>query len=249
MRRALPLLLWLFFCCAPALAQEAASAAPEREGLPQPLPASTDLRDLPPVVAPPVADEMIDMTPFQQAFDKEVAEAQAEATGATANLPGSADGGGSDLMSLALRSLAVLLGICGTIIVLGWVARRWGGNTPILAGAGLAQVLGRVYLEPKVSLHFVKTGGRVIVVGVTSGTASLITEFEADQFEQSLGITTQPAEAPRVVSAESGFMARLREQQEKSATPPAAGDDLDSLRGDIQRLKQFLQESRRGSDL
>lgn len=250
MRSATALLLACVISGAAALAQDTAPAPVEPSATSTSPAASTDLRDLPPVLAPPVADEMIDMTPFQQAFDKEVAEAQAEATGATANLPGSADGGGSDLISLGLRSLAVLLGICGTIILLGWVARRWGGNTPILAGTGLAQVLGRVYLEPKVSLHFVKTGGRVIVVGVTSGTASLITEFEADQFEQSLGIAATPAaETPRVVSAESGFMARLREQQEKSATPPAAGDDLDSLRGDIQRLKQFLQESRRGSDL
>lgn len=196
----------------------------------------------------PSTDMPIDMTPFQQAFDQEVAEAQAEATGATANLPAGTAGGNDSLTTLALRTLAVLLAICGSIVLMGWAARRWGGKTPILAGAGLAQVLGRVYLEPKVSLHFVKTGGRVIVVGVTSGTASLITEFEADQFEQAAGLSPAP-EAPRLSEAQSGFMARLREQQERPVAAPAAGDDMDSLRGDIQRLKQFLQESRRGTDL
>jgi len=227
------------------------------------LPSPEDLTSSSPVpvaapapVVPTAAADPIDMTPFQEAFDKEIAEAQAEATGANANLPADAQGEGSEIFDLALRSLAALLAICGTIILLGWAAKRWGGKTPLLAGTGLAQVLGRVYLEPKVSLHFVKTGGRVIVVGVTSGTASLITEFEAEQFEQSLGLPArpEPAPVPPASARDAGFLARLREQQERaaagvSASSPPPSDDLDSLRGDIQRLKQFLQESRRGADL
>lgn len=252
MNRLLLLLLLLFATGA------ANGQAPNPVQLPSPedLTASSPVQNVAPAPSVPAANvEPIDMTPFQEAFDKEIAEAQAEATGANANLPADARGEGGEILDLALRSLAALLAICGTIILLGWAAKRWGGKTPLLAGTGLAQVLGRVYLEPKVSLHFVKTGGRVIVVGVTSGTASLITEFEADQFEQLIGLPVRPEPAPvsPASARDAGFLARLREQQERAAAaagvsaPPA--DDLDSLRGDIQRLKQFLQESRRGADL
>jgi flagellar biogenesis protein FliO len=205
---------------------------------------------LPAAVPPPPADT-IDMTPFQKAYDLEVAAEQAEATGATANLPPGekpAQAGDSDIFTMAMRSLAALLAICATILVLGWAAKRWGSRTPLLAGAGLAQVMGRTYLEPKICLHYVKTGGRVLVIGVTPNSINLITEFDADQFET---VAAPLPEAPRTATAADAFLARLREQQERGATlaTPTTADDLDSLRGDIQRLKQFLQESRRGTGL
>lgn len=190
---------------------------------------------------PPVsAENGIDMTAFQEAYDREVARSQAEETGAP--LPQDTSARDTGIGSMALRSAAALLGICGAIILLGWAARRFGGKTPILAGAGIAQVLGRTYLEPKVALHFVKTGGRVLVVGVTPQTIALISEFDAADFEASPAIS----ELPKPAIGAADFLSRLKEQQAASAAAPVADEDLEALRGDIQRLKQFLQESRRG---
>ena len=243
-----------------AQATETIETAPEAlpEALPDTQPTAMEPADpadslttpLPAAVPPPPADT-IDMTPFQKAYDEEVAAEHAEATGATANLPGgatAAQAGDNDIYTMAMRSLAALLAICAAILVLGWAAKRWGGRTPLLAGAGLAQVMGRTYLEPKICLHYVKTGGRVLVIGVTPNSINLITEFDADQFE---AVAAPLPEAPRTTTAADAFLARLREQQERGATPapPTTADDLDSLRGDIQRLKQFLQESRRGTGL
>lgn len=183
----------------------------------------------------------IDMSAFQEAYDREVASAQAEATG-NPDI-GSADAGAGDgTLQLALRSTAALAGICGAIIFLGWAARRFGSRTPLLAGTTLAQVLGRTYLEPKAALHFVKTGGRVLVVGVTPNAISLITEFDADQFESAPSVSELPRAA-----APADFLSRLKEQHQAATQAPAPADeDLNALRGDIQRLKEFLQESRRG---
>lgn len=202
-------------------------------------------------VAPPLpsSDDVVDMTPFQKAYDKEVAEEQAQATGAVAPpaARGDASTDGDGMGNLAVRATGALAAICGAIILLGWLAKRFGAKSPLLAGAQLAQVLGRTYLEPKAALHFVKTGGRVLVVGVTPTGMHLITEFEAEQFEQS---PAAEAVAPKTSGVEAGFLAKLREQQEQ-ATVAASGnnEELDTLRSDIQRLKQYLQENRRGTGL
>lgn len=151
--------------------------------------------------------------------------------------PPAAEGRGTAYYALrAFGTLAFLLGI---IVVLGYLAKRLGARTPALAGLRLGQVLGRVYLTPKASLHFVKTGGRVLVVGVTPSGLHLLTEFEAAAFEAQL-------QQGAVLPADDGgpdFSEYLR-----AARRPAAveqDDDLANLRGEIQRLGEFLREAER----
>lgn len=219
----------------PQVATPAPSPAPEVEFMPA---------DPPPPAAPPASE--IDMTAFQDAYDREMAEAQAEVAQANANeterAQSRADSAG--LATLMAQSAVALLLICALIVLAGWVARKLGARTPLLAGTELGQVMGRVYLEPKHALHYVRSGGRVLVIGITPAGMSLLTEFEADAFEQPAG---QPANPP---AGDVSFGAHLREQQQREAAPaPAPDEDLDVLRGDIQRLKQYLQESRRGSGM
>lgn len=137
------------------------------------------------------------------------------------------------------QSLVVLLIICGVIILGGAVTKRFLSKTPVLAGARLGQVLGRVYLSPKSSLHYVKTGGRVLVLGVTPTGISLVTEFAAEVFESASGAL--PIEA----KGDTGpnFLEYLTQAQR-----PARGegdDDIANLRGEIQRLSEFLREANR----
>ena len=240
------LLLLLALCAvaAPALAEEGQVDAVAAEIAPEPLEFFS--QDPPPPAAPPASE--IDMTAFQDAYDRELAEAQ-EAAGADPDAnrnSGRERIGDRSLTGLMAQTVVALLVICALIIAFGWLARKFGARTPLLAGANLAQVLGRTYLEPKTALHFVKTGGRVLVVGVTPNSISLLTEFDAEQFE--LAGTGAPA-AARTPPAD--FLTQLREQQERTdaAPPPAPDEDLDALRGDIQRLKQYLQDSRRGSGI
>jgi flagellar biogenesis protein FliO len=244
--------LWVLL----ALLAVALSAGAQSEGAVANIPEAPELPAVVEEVAPPLpsSDDVVDMTPFQQAYDREVAAEQAEANGSTGDAQRRNAAAGADSTgALALRAAAALAAICGAIILLGWIARRFGGKTPLLAGTQLAQVLGRTHLEPKAALHFVKTGGRVLVVGVTPTGMHLITEFEAEQFEQGLATVPEPAplaSAQRPSSAEANFLAKLREQQERaSASALEANDELDSLRSDIQRLKQYLQENRRGTGL
>lgn len=227
--------LLALLCSLPVAATQSDGGAPE-EAFVMEAPEA----DTPAPAQPASAESDIDMTAFQEAYDLEVARTQAEETGAP--MPQDAPARDTGVAAMALRSAAALLGICGAIILLGWAARRFGGKTPILAGAGIAQVLGRTYLEPKVALHFVRTGGRVLVVGVTPQTIALISEFDAADFEA--GPANVELSKPAVRATD--FLSRLKEQQAANTAAPVADEDLEALRGDIQRLKQFLQESRRG---
>ena len=141
----------------------------------------------------------------------------------------------------AVRGIIGLLVACGGVLVLGYLLRRFGGGSPLLAGPHLGQVLGRVHLSPKASLYFVQSGGRVLVIGVTQNSMARIAEFDAEAFE---GAEEMPVQAPSTdTGGGSGFMAQLRAAKTPPASPRPQDDDMTALRGDIQRLQQYLQES------
>jgi flagellar biogenesis protein FliO len=149
-----------------------------------------------------------------------------------------------DLVQLALRATMWLLAICAGIILLGLLLKKIGRRTPLLAGPQLGQVLGRVHLTPKAALHFVRSGGRVLVLGVTPGGISLVSEYDADAFDRA----SQPADQPRRPSPErKPFEERLRENVARmdGAVPLQEDDDIAALRGDIERLRGHLRETTR----
>lgn len=149
--------------------------------------------------------------------------------------------------NLVIRAMSGLAFICGLILVLAWAARRFGARTPLLAGASLGQVMGRVHLSTKVSLHYVRSGGRVLVIAVTPAQASLITEFEGTAFDQpakAIPGGLDPGSAPQKHS----FADHLRSRNTERATvasSPGADDELAGLQGDIERLRNHLRESAR----
>ena len=140
-----------------------------------------------------------------------------------------------------LRAFAWLAAICGFIVLAGYAVRRFGKNTPLLAGQRYGAVLGKVHLTPRASLHYVRSGGRVLVVGITANQMTLITEFDAAAFEddeddQNDAQTSESAAA-------SSFLDELRA---RTAPPePAEDDDLAMLRGDVRRLQHYLEENLR----
>jgi flagellar biogenesis protein FliO len=88
-----------------------------------------------------------------------------------------------------LRTLAALAGVC----LLAWVglralSRRGFGS----AGNAPVRVIARVGLDAHSSLHVVRAGSRVLLIGVGRGVApSLITELDPDAFAEPA--TAEPA--------------------------------------------------------
>lgn len=132
--------------------------------------------------------------------------------------------------------------VLGLILLLRLGLQKFGKHTPLLAGQHLGKVLGRVQLARGAALHYVQTGGRILVVGVTNNGINLVAEFDPATFEQrGTGAGAFDADA---------FLAHLRESSRAMArrgTNDADDDEIAALRGDIARLQEYLQEERRGS--
>lgn len=158
--------------------------------------------------------------------------------------PGLAEGAGASGSVSYWRVFISLCLVVALIIIVGVVGRKVGKRTPLLAGSKLGSVLGRIQLSRGASLHFVRAGGRVLVIGVTATNTSLVSEFDASAF-------VREGEGPSLgEDAFSGksFAARLQDSS-KSMTQDKAenveDDEIDSLRSDIQRLQKYLREEAR----
>lgn len=144
-----------------------------------------------------------------------------------------------------LKMIASLSFVIALILVIFYFIRKVGKRTSLLAGPELGTVLGRIHLGRGSALHFVRAGGRILVVGVTNNAMSLIAEFDGDAF-------SEPAEES-AASEEFNpdkFLEQLRNSSEamkESPTKHVKDDEIDSLRSDIQRLQEYLREESRDS--
>lgn len=143
-----------------------------------------------------------------------------------------------------LQAAAALAFVLGLIVLLSIGVRKLGRRTPLLAGASLAKVLGRVHLERGACLHFLQTGGRVLVIGVTPNTVSLVAEFDADTFEPAVSAREGSAPAsPANANFLEQLLASTRAINEPATPAPAADDDeIVALRDDLDRLQQHLRD-------
>ncbi len=143
-----------------------------------------------------------------------------------------------------LRVFSSLCLVVALILFIGYLMRRFGQRTPLLAGVDLGQVLGRVYLAKGATLYYVASGGRVLVIGVTNNAVSLVAEFDESAFDIS-------EEAPYSEEAPQGhdtFLAQLRQSTSDmrgEIDAPVVDDEISSLREDIERLQLYLREESR----
>ena len=185
------------------------------------------------------AQRLIDETRAVMAAD----DADAREDGETvASIP-------NDYVLSAVDYVRVFVWLCviiATIVLLGAALRRWGRKTPLLAGAHLGKVLGRLYLDRSASLHFVETAGQVLVIGVAQNHVSLLATFGKEAF---VAGADAPSPAP---SADSGHSKDFQRQfaatsaRMRAASPQVSGDtEIDALQADIARLQRHLKEEAR----
>src|SRR5690606_7739577 len=140
-----------------------------------------------------------------------------------------------------VRVFVWLCVIVAIIILMGAAVRRWGKKSPLLAGTSLGKVLGRVYLDRNVSLHFVETAGQVLVVGVAQHHVSLLTAYDKAAFAGQDQAPPQPTAEPAPVKdfqrELQATAARLRGDER---TGPV-DTDIQALQNDIARLQRQLR--------
>ncbi len=157
-----------------------------------------------------------------------------------------------DAMSSLMRAIFALSVVLALILFVYYGVRKWGRNVPLLAGSSLGTVLGRIHLERGTTLHFLRTGGRVLIVGVNGNAVSLVADFEAAEFESAgADSPAELSEAPAPFNPDS-FLEQLQASSRTMESPysfanetPIDDDEIAALRGDIQRLQRYLREESR----
>jgi len=228
--------LWVVWCCG------AVGAWPQEPATRQPQEAPAYQETAAPHVDTATAKEVPEyFKAHQQAWD----EAPGGSTAAPSATPAKTSEKGWN--TYIPRTLMGLCMVCGMILLGGVLFRKYGRNTPLLAGQRLGVVLGKVHLTPKASLHYVKSGGKVIVVGLTQNQLSPVAEFDAEAFESAL--EAEAVSPGKAANTAVSFLDQLRTQVRNETGISARGDeDLTELRGDLQRLQRYLQESARESN-
>lgn len=160
-----------------------------------------------------------------------------------------------------MKAFAWLLFVLAMILLLYYVLQRRSSGGKLLTGNRLGSVLGRIYLSPRVCLHFVRTGGKVLVVGQSQNALRLIAEFAEAEFAAAREETEAPAESggeEGQSNASPDFFSQLRanlaqinrpgEEDAPEPNLPVDEDDIAALRGDIHRLQEYLRDSTRESE-
>lgn len=210
-----------------------------------PVPETTPDPDSTPTPAPApngAVDELIAET---GAFMAEQEAAESAPATEEAEVP--ATGSIASPMKTVGRGVVALCLTLVLFLLLFAAVKRWGQKTPLLAGQQLARVIGRVGLSPQASLHFVQTNGEVLVIGVTQQNVSLIRTFDASDFEAPVEVAA--LSSPKAAADPAmNFLTQLKESRAALGVEAVVDEDLDQLKGELQRLKQYFQDSTRARD-
>ncbi len=245
----------------PASPQEAVGSSSELE--------QTETPPVPDIDGKSLKDTMEREAAKMNAVREEIRNGQNRGGNAAAteqNAPQSSTRGFLQWLGAFLIVLAmIVLSGYGIRLASRFAPRLMGGRSALLGGMRLGQVIGRIYLEPRASLHFVRTGGRVLVIGVTQSHISLVSEFEASSYEAeslnepaptNISEAVPPTEnrsespapsTPGAPSFLSFLLGRVKAHDTPQPAPRSLDDaDITALRGDIKRLQQYLKDTSGG---
>lgn len=217
----------------------AAQPAPAEAAAPAPVPSPEVTPSAPPATTN--ANVPADIADKLNAVGAEMDKAEGAAS---ENIPSpneNADPPPSGLAAV-LRGVYALLIVIVLIVAAYAVLIRLRRHAPMLAGGEFASVVGRLHLDTRFALHFVRVGDKVLLLGVTSQNINILEAFDAATFNLE---HTKPM--PEVESPHD-FMDHLRASTHalNPMTPGGADDEeIVSLRGDIERLKRYLEEGPR----
>lgn len=104
-------------------------------------------------------------------------------------------GSGFDLWPSLLQMLFVLAMVIALIILLGWLFRRFAGNSFGLGPGGFLQVITSVSLGERRQMAVVRAGERYFLLGLTQNEVRLITELDKDAVQAGTP-APQPGQSP-----------------------------------------------------
>jgi flagellar biogenesis protein FliO len=158
--------------------------------------------------------------------------------------------GSGGLLGAVARMVFSLVVVLGLLYAALWGLRKISSQSAAATVGGSVQVAGRLYLNPKVVIYFVRLVDELLVVGTSSGSISLLTTIkDARQLEQieSALKSGQPYVSGKLFSR---FFDKsmLQFQKTLDKDEPAVKDQIQALEEQISRLKGLARRRRSGEN-
>jgi hypothetical protein len=238
----------VYLLSTPSVEAETATAPPSAESTeaqaPSPAPEVANPPAPAETVDPKISDIGKNLDDFRQ---EEGAPAPVQSVQAPSPLPDTAP-----LINAIIAPIMVLCVMIGLLLVVSALvnrARKSGGRgilgrlfrkVPSLAGPNYAELLAKFSLERGVTLYFVKSAGKVLVIGSAGQALSQLAIFDADDFDASEAAGKTPATQKNI-----DFRSVLEESARRMDGPQQSKDPLDiqGLRNELHVLQQRLKDA------
>ena len=152
--------------------------------------------------------------------------------------------GSGGLFGAILRAMFSLAIVLGLIYATLWLIRRFTGSSTVPSFEGQVRVVGRIYLSPKVVVHFLKLGDELLVIGANAGSVSLLTTIKDErrmaQIENALRSVHTHVPGLNFSRLFDRSLARFQRALDKEDTP--FDDQLRMLNEQIGRLRGLARK-------
>jgi flagellar biogenesis protein FliO len=158
--------------------------------------------------------------------------------------------GAGSLVTQIVRTIFALALVLGLLYATLWVIKRFSGGAMGPTSAGSVQVVGRIYLSPKIVVYFLRLADELLVIGTNAGNISLLTsitdEDAISRIESDLKSDRAGAGAPGFPRLFDRSLAKFQKNMEGEHS--MFEDQLRTLNDQIGRLKGLARRKRSDED-
>jgi flagellar biogenesis protein FliO len=127
-----------------------------------------------------------------------------------------------------------------------WAIRRFSASATGPTASGAVQVVGRIYLSPKIVVYFLRLADELLVVGTNAGNISLLTSITDEDAISRIEGDLRSAHAGAAGPGFPGFFDKSLARFQKGTEREDSGfdDQLRTLNNQIGRLKGLARRKR-----
>jgi len=153
-------------------------------------------------------------------------------------------GGMAGAVARTIFSLAVVIGL---LYVFLWGLKKISAGAAVTEQSESIRVVGRIYLNPKTVIHFVRLIDELIVVGTSSGNIALLTTIQDERRIEQLeaALKSGRSHASGVLFSKFFDKSLLRFQKHSQKDDLAFDDQLKAVDDQIGRLKGLARKRHR----
>lgn len=154
-------------------------------------------------------------------------------------------GSGGMLGAIARTAFALAI-VLGLLYALLWGLKRFSSSSVVAPSSESIRIVGRLYLNPKTAIYFVRVADELLLLGTSSSNVSLLTNIKDPQRIEQIEGALRGASPYASGKFFSRFFDRsmMKFQKELGDENSAFDDQIRALDGQLDRLKNIVRRRR-----